>query len=307
MNNTNKIVTSGFVSVIGRPNSGKSTLLNSIANTPLALVSKKANATRKRMDIIIPYNDMKFDSQIIFIDTPGLHDSNKLLNEYMIQEAYKAIGDSDLSIFISVASKNQKEINFYEDFINKYNKKHILILNKIDLLTKADLLTCIKGYEKYHDKYISLIPTRATKLNNKDINNLLYEIAKNLPNHPHFYDNEIISTTLMRDIYKEAIREAIFERLSDELPYESDVKILKIAEKQDTLYIKAQIIVSKDSQKSMIIGKNGNTIKSLGILSRNKCENLAEKKVFLELYVKTINGWNKDKKLLKKVGYDFDT
>lgn len=304
LNMKEKIITSGFISVIGRTNVGKSTLLNSLIQSPLALVSKKVNATRKRMNIIVPFENETHNSQLIFIDTPGLHKSNKLLNECMLQEAYRAIEDSDLSVFMAVASTNCNEILYYKDFLAQHKKKHIILLNKIDTLNKQELLKCLELYSQYQEHAIGIIPISAKELNTYTINTMLSMIAKNLPIHPHFYDEGIISTTFMRDIYKEMIREAIFERLSDEIPYESDVKIVKIVEKPALLHIKAQIIVSKDSQKAMIIGKNGTTIKSLGSIARKKCEYIAEQKVFLELEVKTIKGWNTDKQILKQFGYE---
>lgn len=301
-----KIVTSGFISVVGRTNAGKSTLLNSIVKNPIALVSKKVNATRKRMDIIVPFEDESYNSQLIFIDTPGLHESNKLLNECMLNETHRAIGDSDLSVFISVASTNNNEIEYYKSFLERYKKKHIVLLNKIDLLNRQEILRCLESYKKYQENSIAIIPISAKDTEGYAINTMLSKLARNLPIHPHFYDDGMISTTFMRDIYKEAIREAIFERLSDEIPYESDVRILKITEKPTTLYIKAQIIVAKDSQKAMIIGKNGQTIKSLGSIARQKCEYLAEQKVFLELIIKTIKGWNTNKQTLRQFGYDIN-
>lgn len=298
-----KIITSGFISVIGRTNAGKSTLLNSLVKNHIALVSKKINATRKRMNIILPFEDNKYDSQLIFIDTPGLHESKKLLNEYMLKEAKKAVEDSDLSIFVAVANTKKSEVLYYKNFLEQYNKKHIVLLNKIDTLSKNEILECLESYKQYQNRNIGIIPIKARELDKQTIHTILFLLAKNLPLHPHFYDNDIISTTFMRDIYKETIREAIFERFSDEIPYESDVKILKITEKPTILYIKAQIIVAKDSQKAMIIGKNGETIKSLGSIARKKCEYLYKQKVFLELIVKTIKGWNTNKEALKQVGY----
>ncbi|TLE10804.1 GTPase Era [Helicobacter bilis] len=300
-----KIITSGFISVIGRTNAGKSTLLNNLVKSPIALVSKKINATRKRMDIIVPFEDSDYNSQLIFIDTPGLHESKKLLNEYMLQEAKKAVGDSDLSVFVAVASPKKSEILHYKNFLDQHDKKHIVLLNKIDTLNKNELLECLESYKQYQNKNLGIIPIKAKELNSQTIHSILSLLAKNLPIHPHFYDNDMISTTIMRDIYREAIREAVFERFSDEIPYESDVRILKITEKPTILYIKAQIIVAKDSQKAMIIGKNGETIKSLGSIARKKCEYLAEQKIFLELIVKIIKGWNTSKDTLKQIGYDF--
>ncbi|RDU66397.1 GTPase Era [Helicobacter didelphidarum] len=302
----NQKVTSGFVSVIGRTNAGKSTLLNNIIQSPLALVSKKANATRKKMDFIVPFQNNEFDSQIIFLDTPGLHKSEKILNEYMLKETASAMRDSDLCVFISVASKNNKEIEHYKSFLETYKKKHIVILNKIDTLTHDELLANLAQYQEFESHYFSLIPIKANNLNVYDRNLILLEISKHLPHHPHFYDNDILSTILMREIYKEAIREVIFEFFSDEIPYESDVKILKVTEEPHLIRIKAQIIVEKDSQKAIIIGKQGKTIKALGTLARKKCEQFSESKIFLELHVKTLKGWSRDKTLLKKLGYDID-
>ncbi|GAB0173553.1 GTPase Era [Helicobacter trogontum] len=300
-----KIVTSGFISVVGRTNAGKSTLLNNLVKSPIALVSKKVNATRKRMDIIIPFENEQYNSQLIFIDTPGLHESKKLLNEYMLQEANKAVGDSDLSVFVAVASTKENEILHYRNFLEQHDKRHIVLLNKIDTLSKQELLECLESYKQYQDQNLGIIPVKAKDIDTYTMHTILSLLVKNLPLHPHFYDNDMISTTIMRDIYKEAIREAVFERFSDEIPYESDVKILKVTEKPRILYIKAQIIVAKDSQKAMIIGRNGETIKSLGSIARKKCEYLAEQKVFLELIVKTIKGWNTNKETLKEIGYDF--
>lgn len=297
--------TCGFVGVIGRSNAGKSSLLNSLTNSNLALVSKKINATRKRMDFIVPFFDDAIDSQIIFIDTPGIYKSEKLLNKYLQKEANTAILSSDICIFLAVASTSDSEINHYIDFL-KIEKKHILVLNKIDLLNKEELLECIKKYEKFSSKFLSLLPLSSTHLKQKDSHMLLKEIAINLPNSPHLYDNNLLSPAPLKEFYKEAIREVIFERLSEEIPYESDVIITKVEDKRNVMVIFAQIIVEKDSQKGTMIGKYGRTLKDIGIKARKKCELISEQKVFLNLSVRVKRGWSKDKGNLKKIGYDFD-
>ncbi|MDA3966824.1 GTPase Era [Helicobacter sp. WB40] len=289
----------GFVALLGRPNAGKSTLLNALLGERLALVSHKANATRKRLNVIVMWED----TQIIFVDTPGIHKQEKLLNEYMLKEALKALDDCDFLIFLAPASDR---ISFYEEFLelNKNKKKHILVLSKADMVSKDELLSKIKEYEKYSGVYEELIPV--SYKDDKSLESLLKAISKYIPQNPYYYDQEILSPESTKEIVKEIIRESCFAFLSDELPYESDVMINKYTEKESVDVIRATIIVLKDSQKGIVVGKGGATIKRIGKDCRVKIERFLGKRVYLELFVKVVPNWSKEKEMLKKVGYNFD-
>lgn len=292
----------GFVAVIGRPNSGKSTLLNKLLQQDIALVSHKANATRKKMNIIIPSMDKNgVPSQIIFVDTPGLHHQEKLLNQFMLKEALKAIGDCDLCVFIASI---HDDLNAYEEFLYLNQKPHILVLNKIDSASKETVLKQLSIYQKYEQKFISIIPISATKSINLDI--LLTQVSDHIPYSHPFFDTEIMTDENLKQIYKEMIRESSFNNLSDEIPYESDVKIEKIIEGKELDKVFAKIFVEKESQKGMVIGKNAKTIKRIGIQARKKMEALSNKKIFLTLNVFVQKSWSKEKEKLKNFGYDFD-
>ena len=287
----------GYVSVVGRPNAGKSSLLNWLVGEKIAMVSHKANATRKRSNIIV----MHEDDQVIFIDTPGIHETEKLLNQFMLDEALKAMGDCDLILYLAPVTD---KISYYEDFLekNKKNVKHILLLTKIDFVSADELMLKLKEYEKYNDKYEAIIPVSIKKATKKA--DILGEVVKYLPEHPYLYDPEIMTTEHLRDIFKEFIRESIFENISDEIPYEADVIVNKVEEKPNVDVIKATIIVQKDTQKGMIIGKGATAIKRIGRDARMKIEKLTGKKCFLELFVSIKKGWTKNKQGLKELGYD---
>jgi len=289
----------GYVSVIGRPNAGKSSLLNWLVGEKIAMVSHKANATRRRSNIIV----MHEDDQIVFVDTPGIHETEKLLNQFMLDEALKAMGDCDLILFLAPVTDSLK---YYEDFLekNKKNTKHILLLTKIDFVNNDELMLKLKEYEKYSDKYEAMIPISIKKATKKS--DILDVVVKYLPEHPYLFDPEIMTTEHLRDLYKEFIRESIFENISDEIPYEADVMINKIEEKANVDVIRATIIVQKDSQKGMIIGQQATAIKRIGKAARIKIEKLSGKKCFLELFVSVKKNWTKNKDALKSMGYDID-
>ena len=288
----------GFVAVVGRPNAGKSTLLNFLAESKLAMVSKKAQATRKRMNIIV----MHKNAQIIFVDTPGIHKKEKLLNQFMLQEALKALGDSDLHIFLAPIND---PISYYKEFLELIKDKetpHIVLLTKVDRVDNKKVLEKLQEYSKYSNEFKAIIPFSIKKGGvTKDM--LLDEIVKYLPNHPWLYDKELLTTDNIRDIYKELIREAVFEKMSDEIPYESDVIIEKIEEKDNLDVIYASIIVEKDTQKRMIIGNNASNIKRVGKYAREKLEEFSGKKIYLDLKVSVKKGWSKNKDYLEKLGY----
>jgi len=289
---------SGFVGILGKPNAGKSTLLNWLLGEKIALVSSKANASRKRVNAIVMYKD----NQIILVDTPGLHEKEKLLNKFMLNEALKALIDSDLMLFLADV---RDKIDGYKWFLelNKKNKPHILVLTKTDLVSNEEVENKIKEYESI-SKALEIIPISVVEGVGK--NELLETIIKYLPEHPYYFDPEIISTENIRDIYKELIREALFEKLKDELPYETDILIEKIEENENLDKVYATIIVERNSQKGMIIGKKGVKIKEIGTYARKLLEEFSGKKIYLELYVKVIRGWSKNKNMLEELGYEVD-
>ncbi len=292
----------GFVAVVGRPNAGKSTLLNYVVGEKLAMVSKKAQATRKRMNIIVMHENYQGEeSQIIFVDTPGIHEKERLLNKFMMDEALKAIGDADLIVFLAPITDKLVEYEKFLKMTERKNTKHIVLLTKMDHVKQGDILKKLGEYQKYQDKFESIIPFSVNKKVGKK--QLLDEIAKHLPVSPFLFDPEILTTDNIRDIYKELIRESIFENLSDEIPYESDVTIEKINETDtlDTVY--ATIVVEKDTQKGMIVGQKGEGIKRVGKFARKQMEVFAGKKIFLDLHVSVKKGWSKNRESLEEFGY----
>jgi len=287
----------GFVAVVGRPNAGKSTLLNHLVGEKLAMVSKKAQATRKRMNIIV----MHEDSQIIFVDTPGIHQKERLLNQFMLDEALKAMGDSDLIIFLAPATDKVTEYEKFLALSQSKNIKHIILLTKMDHVKQGDLLKKLGEYQKYQEHFEAIIPFSVNKNVGKKA--LLDEISKYLPTSPFLYDTEILTTDNIRDIYKELIREAIFENVSDELPYESDVTIEKIEESDAMDRIFATIVVEKETQKGIIVGNGGEGIKRLGKSARKQIELFSGKKIYLNLFVSVKRGWSKNRDGLEEFGY----
>jgi len=287
----------GFVAVVGRPNAGKSTLLNHVVGEKLAMVSKKAQATRKRMNIIVMHDN----AQIIFVDTPGIHEKERLLNQFMLDEALKAMGDSDLIIFLAPVTDRLTEYEKFLKLAQAKGVKHMIILTKIDHVKNADILAKLGEYQKYQSEFEAIIPFSVNKKVGKK--QLLDEIAKHLPESPFFYDTEILTTDNIRDIYKELIRESIFENLSDEIPYESDVTIEKIDEDEKMDRVYATIVVEKETQKGIIVGQQGMGIKRVGKSARQQMEYFSGKKIFLDLHVSVKKGWSKNRESLEEFGY----
>ena len=287
---------SGFVSIIGRTNAGKSSFLNALLNEKIAIVSHKQNATRRKINGIV----MNGEDQIIFTDTPGLHESNKTINQLLINQAIKSMGDCDLIVFLAPIHDDTSD---YEKFLAlNPEKPHILVLTKVDESSNAKVLEKITQYQQFQDKFAALLTFSTKQPTYKKP--LLDEICKLLPEHEYFYDPEFLTPTNEKEIFREFILEAIYENLSDEIPYLSDAIIKSVKEKTGITEIYASIITERDIHKSMIIGKNGETIKRIGIFARKLIQNLTNSKVFLKLDVVVKKGWSKEEKSLNQIiGY----
>lgn len=308
----NQITKAGFVALIGRPNTGKSSLLNALSGEKLALVSHKANATRSTMHFIIPHTTKQGQNcQIVFIDTPGIHKREKLLNQFMLKSALKAMEECDICAFMCAFGDDLKH---YEEFLEIYPQKHIIIISKIDYASSEKLAKYLARFSPFSDRFYALVPISVKKGINLD--SLLESICAHLPHSPALYDEDMLTTHTSRQIAKEAIRGAIFSLCSDEIPYESEVEILSFVESptnaQNTqkatpiTHINARILVSKQSQKLIVVGKNGNSIKRISTYARHKIEEILAQKIFLHLSVIVRKEWAKSKKDLQRLGYNFD-
>lgn len=281
---------SGFVSVIGRTNAGKSSLLNYLLNEKIALVSHKQNATRRKINAIVMHNE----NQIIFTDTPGLHKSQKIMNKLMIDEALKSMSNCDAILFVASVFDDLKD---YENFLYlKPKVPHIVILNKIDLAKKEQIFKKLTEYSKFCDKFKAIIPTSTKKGVFRA--EILDQICKILPEHDYFFDPEFLTDKKEKEIYRDFILEAIYESFSDEIPYSCDVEIVSFSFNKH-LEIVANIITDNASKRQILVGKNGESIKRIGIKARKLINKLSNSKVFLNLDVKVIKNWTTNEKLIK--------
>lgn len=287
----------GFVAVVGRPNAGKSTLVNALINEKIAMVSHKANATRKRQHIILMHENV----QIVLVDTPGIQNRSGELDRYMLKETSKALEESDLILFVAdMADK----VDLYWEFLEQIgNRKHMIVLTKMDNFTHEKRMKKLLEYSQFQDRFLSIVPISAKT---SDFGALVKEIASHMPPSAWYYDPEDLTTNSIRSIVKEFVRESLFENLSQELPYETEVMIDRYTQKRNVVYISATIIVGKESQKGMVIGKNGVTIKRIGKVAREKIEQFVGSKTFLELSVRVVLNWMRDKEALKKIGYEIE-
>ncbi|HQW45603.1 MAG TPA: GTPase Era [Chitinophagaceae bacterium] len=286
---------SGFVGIFGRPNAGKSTLLNGILNEKLAIVSPKAQTTRNRILGILTEKNY----QIVFSDTPGILKSNYKLHERMLKEIDQVKQGTDVILFI-MDVKDSIEENI--DLVKQFSSKHpfLMIINKIDQ-GNQDKIKQIKEACLKIDKIKSVVEISA--LNKTNIDTLLHEIVTYLPAMPPYYDADTLTDKPMRFFVAELIREKLFFLLNEELPYHAAVIVRQYEEKNTLTKIVADIVVSRETQKAIIIGKNGSMIKEIGQKSREDIEKFIDRKVFLELHVKVRKDWRNNDLYLKEYGY----
>lgn len=291
---------SGFVTIIGRPNVGKSTLLNMILSQKIVIATDKAQTTRKRIKGI--YTESR--GQIVFVDTPGVHRPLNKLGEFLMDEAKFALPDADLILFLvdgsEPAGKGDKWI--VENLLKLTKTQIILVINKVDKVKKQQKIEeNILSYKVLFSENIPMVRVSAKTGRNKDT--LLDNIYKKLPKGDLLYPEEIVTEESMRDITEEIIREKILLNTSDEIPHSVVVKIDKYEEKEDIDKIYAIIYCEQKSQKGILIGKNGALLKKIGTEARMELETIVDKKVFLSLIVKIEKDWRKKDKLLKNFGY----
>ena len=287
----------GFVSLVGRPNVGKSTLLNSVLGMKLAITSNVSGTTRNVIQGI--YNDD--DSQIIFVDTPGIHKPIDKLGNALNSQAYYSINDVDILLLVVDASTPKgKGDEFIISKLQGVKKPVFLILNKIDKLTDNEILLKITEYKDLFE-FSEIIPVSA--LNNDNVDRLIKVLKEYLPDNVKYFPGNETTTAEMDFRLSEIVREKIFIHTNEEVPHSISCKLTGFEEKNNIAYIYIDIIVDRDSLRKIIVGSNGNMIKTIGHEARLDMEKILGKKVYLELYCKTIKKWREKDKYIKDLGY----
>ena len=290
---------SGFVSIIGRPNVGKSTLLNRILGEKIVITSDKPQTTRNRIQGIhnVP------DAQIVFIDTPGIHQARSRLNKYMVEVAVSAIREVDLILFLVEANqKPGEQEQEIMDVLAGATAPVFLVINKVDLTEKGAVLERIAAYKDLFP-FREIVPVSAGT--GDGVEYLVELVRKALPEGPVYFPDDILTDVPERFIAAEIIREKVFRLTRDEIPYATAVEVDSFKEREDggLVSIAATITVERDSQKGIVIGKKGAMLKKIGSASRVEIEKLLNTKVFLELFVRVRKDWSEDERMLKELGY----
>ncbi|MFT4155342.1 GTPase Era [Parafilimonas sp.] len=286
----------GFVNIFGRPNAGKSTLLNALAGEKLAIVSSKVQTTRHRIKAFLTRPG---EYQVIFSDTPGIIEPKYKLHERMMQSVKSALEDADIALLIADAAKDPDETK--ETFQSlRLKVPSILVLNKVDKLKPAQVKAAIENF-KQSASYKKIIPVSA--LTHSNIDTLLSAIIELLPEGEAFYNEEEITDLPTKFFVSEIIREKVYELFSEEIPYQTAVIINEFKEKESLIKIQADIIVQRESQKAILLGEGGSMIKKLGTLARTEIENFLQQKIFLQLFIKVKPKWRDNDLKLREYGY----
>lgn len=298
MQQNRKNFKSGYVAIIGKPNVGKSTLINDILGCKLSIVTPKPQTTRKKIMGVLTRDNY----QIVFYDTPGIMEPKYELQKYMVKEAHNAVKDADVILMMvepfEPPGKVEKEV------MRRLFQTHvpvILAINKVDLVEKDSLIPVISAYGE-HFKFAEIVPISVLKGTNLDL--MLDLLVKYLPEGEPFYPEDYITDYNERFLASEIIREKVFEYYGEEIPYSTTVEIDEFKEREKGKdFIKAIIYVERESQKGIIIGEDGKAIKRVGVIAREEIEKQIGRKVYLELWVKVMEKWRKDKSKLHRLGY----
>ena len=294
---------SGFVSIIGRPNAGKSTLLNALVGEKLAIVTRKPQTTRNRIQGVVNVEraGKRPAGQIVLIDTPGVHKPINSLNRRMMKEVYDALEGCDLLLLIvDVKEKFGTGDKFVLDIVRKNGQKTFLLLNKVDAIDKQELLPLIAKYKELHE-FAEVIPISALK--RQGLDTLLGLVVKALPEGPHYFPKDQVTDQPERFLVAELIREQVLLATEQEVPYATTVLIERYDEGAKLTSIAATIYCERDGQKAILIGKRGETLKKIGTAARLQIERLLNTKVFLELFVKVRAGWRDSRQFVEETDW----
>ncbi|HVZ17527.1 MAG TPA: GTPase Era [Terriglobales bacterium] len=295
---------SGFVTILGRPNAGKSTLLNTLVGSKIAIVTHKPQTTRNRVQGIInlPAKKGRPAAQVILIDTPGVHKPDTRLNQRMMQEVRDGLEGSDLILLITDATERfGPGEKFVLDMVKKSKTPAFLLLNKIDLIKQKDkLLALIEHWRQLHD-FVEVVPISARKKDNLDV--LLDTIVKRLPDGPAYFPSDQLTDQPLRFLASELIREQVLLDTAEEIPYASTVIVERFEEEGKLVRIAAAIYCERESQKPILIGKGGQMLKKIGTGARQQIESMLGKKVFLELFVKVKPGWRESRQFVDELDW----
>ncbi len=289
---------SGYVSIIGRPNVGKSTFLNAVLGEKISIVTSRPQTTRKRILGI----RSTAASQIIFVDTPGIHKPLHMLGEIMVREAKESLDDANIILLVVEPRSPGHGDRFIIDLLKGTKGRPVLLLiNKIDLVKKNQLLPVMDEYAVLYP-FAAILPISA--LNEEDVKMVLGEIESKLPHGPRFYPDDIVTDQYERVVVSEIIRGKVMEMTEEEVPHSTAVEVVEWSEREDgLLLLSANIYVEREGQKGIIIGAGGKKLKAIGSAARADIESFLGRKVFMKLWVKVKDDWRRDKKFLRELGF----